>query len=320
MDAQFTASAPDARRRSGGMTGPIDVSLLICTRDRAPSLRRLLASLSDALNAAGDMAVEIVIVDNGSVDDTTALVEEWRATQVTPVRLLHEPRAGLAVARNRALAAARGAVIAMTDDDCAVDRGYFSALKAAFADHAGPVVIGGRIRRGDPADLPITIKTEDHPMTAPPRSFPGGFVMGANLAFTAGVAARTGAFDERFGAGAPFAAAEDTDYLFRAMGLGFPVRYDPRVVVDHFHGRRVTSEETDLLAGYSFGDGALYAKHLFRDPRILRFLWQDVADLSRDRRAPVTVHRGILRFYRFRLRHKLRGMAAYARAALRRTA
>ncbi len=299
------------------MTPSIDVSLLVCTRNRAPSLRRLLASLSHALRAADGVTVEIVIVDNGSVDATAALIEGWRATERAPVRLLHEPRPGLAVARNTALSAARGAIIAMTDDDCTVDRDFFRALKACFAEHGGPVVIGGRIRRGDPADLPITIKTEDHPMIAPPRSFPGGFVMGANLAFTASVAARTGAFDERFGAGALFAAAEDTDYLFRAMGLGIPVRYDPRIVVDHFHGRRETSEETDLLAGYSYGDGALYAKHLFRDPRILLFLLRDVADLTRDQWAPVKTHRDIPRFYRFRLRHKMRGMAAYARAALR---
>lgn len=299
------------------MSVPIDVSLLICTRDRAASLARLLASVSAALAGARDIAVEVIVVDNGSVDDTARYVEDWRATQDIPVRLLREPRLGLARARNRAIAAARGAILAMTDDDCTLDRGYFAALAAAFADRPSPVVIGGRIRRGDPADLPVTIKTEDHPMTAPPGDFPGGFVMGANLAFTASVAAMTGPFDERFGAGAAFAAAEDTDFLFRAMGLGIQVRYDPGFAVDHYHGRRETAEETRLLAGYSYGDGALYAKHLLRDPRILRYLWRDFADLARDRRDPVTVHRGIPRFYRFRLHHKLRGMAAYAGATLK---
>ncbi|MBB4154872.1 glycosyltransferase involved in cell wall biosynthesis [Sphingomonas jinjuensis] len=296
----------------------IDISLLVCTRNRSASLSLLLASITDALSAAPSLTIDIVIVDNGSTDDTASIVEQWRAKQATNVTLLHEPRAGLARARNRALAAAGGAIIAMTDDDCRLHRDYFTALAACFAGLREPVVIGGRILPGDPADLPITVKTEDHPMVAPARGFPGGFVMGANLAFTADVLTRVGDFDERFGAGAPFVAAEDTDFLFRALGAGIPVLYDPRFTVAHHHGRRAVTEETALLAGYGFGDGALYAKHLFRDRRVLPILLRDLASLAKDRRAPVTIHRGIRHFYRFRLRHTWRGMVAYAAARQRR--
>lgn len=292
-----------------------DISLLVCTRNRSAALAQLLASITDALHAASSVSVEVVIVDNGSGDDTVSVAERWRARQSVAVTIVDEPRPGLARARNRALAVARGAIVAMTDDDCRLQRDYFTALAACFADHREPVVIGGRILPGDPADLPITIKTEDHPMTAPSRGFPGGFVMGANLAFSSGVLARVGTFDERFGAGAPFIAAEDTDFLFRALGAGIPVLYDPRFTVAHFHGRRAVVDETALLAGYGFGDGALYAKHLFRDRRVLPILLRDLADLAKDRRDPVTIHRGIRHFYRFRLRHTWRGMVAYAAAS-----
>lgn len=153
-------------------------------------------------------------------------------------------------------------------------------------------------------------------MVASPRDFPGGFVMGANLAFSAEAIATVGSFDDRFGAGAAFVSAEDTDYLFRATRLGIPVRYDPRFVVHHHHGRRLIAEETRLLAGYSYGDGALYAKHLLRDRRVIRAIWRDLADLRRDLVDPVTTHRGIRRFYAFRLRHKAAGMTAYLRHAM----
>lgn len=155
----------------------------------------------------------------------------------------------------------------MTDDDCILHPDYFEQLIRAFAAQPAPVVIGGRILLGDPADLPVTVKLEDHPMIAPSDGFPGGFVMGANLAFTADVRDKVGLFDERFGAGAPFRAAEDTDYLFRALGHGIPVRYDPNFVVDHHHGRKPQKIVT-LLAGYGYGDGAVYAKHLLSDRRI----------------------------------------------------
>jgi len=150
-------------------------------------------------------------------------------------------------------------------------------------------------------------------MTAAPDVFPGGFVMGANMAFTADVITRIGPFDERFGAGAPFLAAEDTDFLFRALGAGIPVRYDPRPVVDHHHGRRDPKDLIRLLAGYSFGDGALYAKHLLRDRRILSAIREDLRNLKRDRTDPIRPFAEIPHFYRFRLRHKLAGFLAYLR-------
>ncbi|MCP3736150.1 glycosyltransferase [Sphingomonas sp. RP10(2022)] len=304
-------------RAAAARTVKPDVTLLVCTRDRAASLAATLASISRAIDAAPDCTVEVVLVDNGSTDDTPRLLAEWHATQPFPVHLLHEARPGLARARNRGLAKASGRIVAMTDDDCVLHPDYVAALVRAFGEVAAPAIIGGRILLGDPADLPVTVKLEDHPMVAAPGAFPGGFVMGANLAFTADVPALVGRFDERFGAGAPFVAAEDTDFLFRAQGLGIALRYDPRFVVDHHHGRRDPAEETALLAGYGFGDGALYAKHR-RDPRILRAILRDLADLRRDLTDPVTTHTGIRAFYTFRLRHKIRGMLGYWRHRARR--
>ncbi|TVV76314.1 glycosyltransferase family 2 protein [Sphingomonas solaris] len=293
-----------------------DVSLLICTRDRSVSLAATLASVARAAAGAG-IAIEVVVVDNGSGDDTANVATAWCAAQPFSARLLTETRPGLARARNAGLAVVRGRIVAMTDDDCRLHPGYFPALVRAFAGSGGPAIIGGRILPGDPADLPVTLKLEDHPMIADPGRFPGGFVMGANLAFTADVPARVGPFDEQFGAGAPFVSAEDTDFLFRATRLGIALLYDPCFVVDHHHGRRRVEEETRLLAGYGFGDGALYAKHLLRDRRVLAAIGQDLDDLKRDATDPVTTHAGIRRFYAFRLRHKARGFLSYAWRSIR---
>jgi GT2 family glycosyltransferase len=288
----------------------IAISLLICTRDRASSLDRTLASVSRAA-AETPVPVEVVVVDNGSSDDTAARLARWQERQCFPVRLVAEPLPGLARARNTGIAQARGGIIAMTDDDCVLDPGYFTLLAARFAQWPAPVVVGGRILLGDPADLPVTIKLEDHPMVAAPGSFPGGFVMGANLAFTRDVVERVGPFDTRFGAGARFAAAEDTDFLFRAMGCGIPVRYDPYVVVSHHHGRRSTTELTTLMAGYAFGDGALYAKHLLADGRIARALRKDVWDLAKDMAGGQRPFAAIRFFHAFRLRMIATGFVRY---------
>ena len=302
MDRRIAAAEP----RNGDM---IAVSLLICTRDRGVSLERTLASVSRAAEAAD--GIEVVVVDNGSSDDTPARLNAWRERQRFAVTLVDEPRPGLARARNAGLARARGRIVAMTDDDCVLDPGYFTMLSARFAAATAPVVMGGRILLGDPADLPVTIKLEDHAMVAAADRYPGGFVMGANLAFTRDVVALVGPFDERFGAGAPFLAAEDTDFLFRAMGCGIPVRYDPHFVVAHHHGRRSSEALRSLLAGYAFGDGAVYAKHLFGDPRIARALKADVGEALAELRTPRRLFPAIRLFHMFRLRHLAAGFACY---------
>ena len=84
-----------------------DISLLLCTRDRCAGLDATLASIARAVAAAPGLAVEAVIVDNGSTDATPARLAAWRVGQSFPVTLLHEPRAGLSRARNRGLAAVR---------------------------------------------------------------------------------------------------------------------------------------------------------------------------------------------------------------------
>ena len=293
----------------------IDVTLLLCTRDRAASLGNTLASISDAARRVR-AAIEVIVVDNGSSDDTPARLAAWASAQSFAVRILHEPQAGLARARNRGLAQASGAIIAMTDDDCVLHAGYFGALAAAFALYPAPAIIGGRILPGDPADLPVTIKLEDHPMLLDADAFPGGFVMGANLAFTRDVLALVGAFDDRFGAGARFVAAEDTDFLFRARAHGIPVAYDPCFVVDHHHGRRREDAVVALLAGYGYGDGALYAKHI-GDRRIVRAIGQDLHDVWTGWRSGARPFPFIRSFHLFRLRWKVRGLLAYAGSALR---
>lgn len=302
----------ERRDPSFAVSGPIDVTLLICTRDRSRSLDVTLQSVTRAIDAARGTTVEVILVDNGSGDDTPAVLTRWQAAQPFPVRLVREDRPGLARARNAGLAHRRGRIVAMTDDDCILHTDYIAALTRVFAEAPRPAVIGGRILLGDPADLPVTIKVEDHPMIADPHAFPGGFVMGANLAFDGAVLDAVGLFDERFGAGAPFLAAEDTDFLFRATRCGIPLLYDPRITVDHHHGRRRIVEETRLLAGYSFGDGALYAKHIRSDRRIVTALLADIRALALDYRGTDRPHAGIRRFHAFRLWHKARGMIRYA--------
>ena len=104
----------------------LDATVLIATYNRAALLDRTLASVRD-LRVAPDRRWDVIVVDNNSTDDTRAVVE--RQAQSFPVTLtyLFESRQGRSSALNAGIAASRGTVIAMTDDDVLVDPGWLEA-------------------------------------------------------------------------------------------------------------------------------------------------------------------------------------------------
>ncbi|MGH9885968.1 MAG: glycosyltransferase family 2 protein, partial [bacterium] len=117
------------------------LSVAICTRDRAASLRRTLASLAECARASDPW--EVLVVDNGSRDDTPAAAAAFEGT--LPVRVIHEAAPGLSNARNAAVREARGAYIVWTDDDCLPARDWLSAYAAAFRAEPDAAVFGGPI-------------------------------------------------------------------------------------------------------------------------------------------------------------------------------
>jgi GT2 family glycosyltransferase len=181
----------------------------------------------------------------------------------------------------------------------------------AFSRDAAPTIRGGRIELGDPEDLPITIKTGLEHVSLRQKSYPGGFLYGANFCLHAQVFRLVGRFDVRFGAGAHYAAGEDTDYLVRAQKFGVPIVYDPEMVVHHFHGRRSRDEARRLHAGYFFSDGALVAKHFLSSGTTRKFFFKSLAqgmlDLVRVRNPQGEMGR----WRTFRAGHLLRGLWAY---------
>lgn len=78
-------------------------------------------------------AAEIVVVDDGSTDDTGAVAEAWAAGQGAPVRVVRQPNAGVAAARNRGIREARSAWIAFLDSDDIYEP---TALETFRAGHA----------------------------------------------------------------------------------------------------------------------------------------------------------------------------------------
>lgn len=257
------------------------VSLIICTRNRAADLEGCLASVAAAARGRND--VEVIVVDNGSRDATPAVVQSWAKNTGFAVLALKEPVAGVSRAKNRALKAARGDIVAFTDDDCRLAPDYFDRLNEAHDHYAAPCLIGGRVELGGDDALPFTIKTDMEPEVLVGDTHPGGFAHGCNLSFSRSLFDRIGGFDVRLGPGAPISAAEDTDMVIRAKLAGASVVYVPDFVVFHHHGRNRNAQVKALHRSYNSGNGALYLKYAFRYPSLLRHLYWDMRNGLRER-------------------------------------
>lgn len=260
-----------------GLLGPElpSVSILICTRNRAASLSRTLDAML-RLDIAGLAAVELVVVDNGSTDDTRAVVLEAQNRAPFQVMYVLETRAGLGGARNTAINRSTHPVILATDDDCMPATDWLLTAARLFSSDLMKLV-GGRVELSNPEHLPLSIKTSlaRERLTSSMNMF--GFLHGANMAFGRPVVERIGGFDARFGAGTPLQAAEDCEFVYRAVLTGIPVTYEPDLVVSHDHGRSGDREWYRQNRAYSVGAGAMAMKHLLHGRSdVLRMTYWDV--------------------------------------------
>jgi glycosyltransferase involved in cell wall biosynthesis len=118
------------------------ISVVVCTRNRGRPLADMLQSLAD-MDQPGDAQWELVVVDNGSTDETPAVIQGF--ADRLPLRTVREEQAGLSYARNCGVREARGHYIVWTDDDVRVDRGWLAAYSKAFRAHPEAAYFGGRI-------------------------------------------------------------------------------------------------------------------------------------------------------------------------------
>ncbi|MGH2840341.1 MAG: glycosyltransferase family 2 protein, partial [Solirubrobacteraceae bacterium] len=131
------------------MSPPIDVAVVVATRDRAGRLAQLLDALERQTLASERM--EVVVVDDGSSDGTGELLAE-RADGPLPLRWVSQPQSrGPAAARNRGWRMTTAPLIAFTDDDCVPAEGWLEALLTLAAARPQAVVQGCTLP--NPAEL-----------------------------------------------------------------------------------------------------------------------------------------------------------------------
>ncbi len=245
-----------ARRQPARGTGRVpSVSVVVCTRDRAADLEKCL----EALLRLDPAPLEIVVVDNAPASSETRELVRTRFRGV--VRYVLEPRPGLDWARNRAVLETRGDIVAFTDDDVLVDRGWTGVIADTFGASSDVMAVTGLVA---PAELETEAqhlfeqyggfgrgftrrwyrRSDRAGSPRPTTHGAGAYGTGANMAFRRTLFERIGGFAHELDVGTATNGGGDLEFFFRVLREGFTLVYEPRAVVWHHHRRTID----DLLA------------------------------------------------------------------------
>ena len=118
----------------------LDISVVVPTRNRAQSLRKLLITLEKQTLSQNNY--EILVIDNGSIDETGQLCAEYK-TKFCNFQYLYNENPGLHVGRNMGYLQSKSEIIVFADDDIEVEPTWLEAISDGFKRHKDVVLIGG---------------------------------------------------------------------------------------------------------------------------------------------------------------------------------
>jgi GT2 family glycosyltransferase len=279
-------------------TGAPFASVIVPTCGRAEDLGECLRGL----RSLAYPRFEIVVVDNRPNDPSALRLLSEIARQDQRVRYVAEERPGSSVARNTGIAAARGELIAFTDDDVVVERDWLDWLTEPFLSDPRVDVVTGLVL---PAELETQAQVwfeayggfgkgfrrreydlEEHRDDRFLYPYWGGaFGSGNSMAFRKSRLAAIGGFDPALGAGSPARGGADIEAFSHVILDGGRLVYEPRSICWHKHRREEAALRRQLVA-YGAGFTAILTKWLLRDPHLVPVLLRGSAAILRGAFAP----------------------------------
>ncbi|MEE9162539.1 MAG: glycosyltransferase family A protein, partial [Candidatus Neomarinimicrobiota bacterium] len=236
------------------------VSVIICTRDRPDDLARCLPTV--LANDYPDF--EVIVVDQSTTDASQRVAESLADLRL---RYHRQNATGKSRALNAALAVAKGAVTAHTDDDCTVPPDWLRRAVEVLTEEPEAGIVFGAVAAaphdGGETFLPAFRPTRYHRLQGRFARVRAQALAGANMAVRRAVFERLSGFDECLGPGSRFRSGDDDDLAYRALRAGFVVVLDPVNTIVHWGKREYADGSArQLLRNYRYGDGASFVKHL----------------------------------------------------------
>lgn len=219
-------------------------------------------------------ADEIIIVDDGSTDRTTARLAGFGDR----IRIVRRENGGPAAARNTGVREARGEMIAFTDSDCLPERSWLADLLAGFdvADSTRLAGVGGVVRGiggGLTSEYIDLIRLLD---PEPDANGEIPYLITANACFRREALTGVGLFDEGFRR----PGGEEAELGYRLRRGGYQFKLAPTAVVYHHHRQSFDGLMRTLI---NYGAGAARIANLWPERRIERPLFLMLRQLASPR-------------------------------------
>ncbi|HEV2261378.1 MAG TPA: glycosyltransferase [Candidatus Rubrimentiphilum sp.] len=195
-------------------------TIQLCTYNRAQLLERVLDACFEQTVSGADY--EVVLVNDGSTDDTPAVIARAQRRATCPFTVVNQPNGGLAKARNAGLAAATGERIILIDDDVLPLPNFVAEHLRSQEKHPGAIVRGAAINTESFDDLPPPIWSI--------RNYSGNYFWTTNVSVPLATLRAAGGFNESF---AEY-GWEDIDVGLRLRFSGVRAVFNPRALVYHY--------------------------------------------------------------------------------------
>jgi len=271
------------------MQEDIKYSIVVATFNRSKSLAEMLTSVFNQTVARSNY--EIIIVDDGSTDDTKEVIDSFNVKQPEhKARYFFQKNSGCAKARNMGILNSRGEIIFFTDDDCVVPNNWIEKISNTFKNYPEAVGVGGWAW---PAEEILKENKfhqfyyqffiqESYPgmkdremYTINKRKTPMGNT--SNVAYKKEILMEAGLFDENI----YFTGHVDWELKLRIKNMGYPVVYIPFHVL---HKKEMTLKEF-FLKSVRQGRGRDYCRRKYKELENLPYYNPSISRIMREIRS-----------------------------------
>lgn len=216
------------------------VSIVICTYNRAPFLKRTLRSLRN-LNYKN---FEVVVVNGPSTDDTELILEKY----AEKIKIARNPYTNLSISRNMGIKISSGDIIAFIDDDAIPDKYWLDDIVSYYTDDTVGGVGGKVFGPGDDhfqfekgyvdfwGDAEVHYTGDDY---NDPKGTKFNMMLGTNCTFTKKALIDVGGFDEYYDY-----FHDESDLCLRVVQKGYKILNHPRAFIHHEYAKSHIRQNT----------------------------------------------------------------------------
>lgn len=250
------------------------LSVVIPALNSASTISLTLSSIFS--NDFPEGSYEVLVVDNGSSDETVQVAEQY------PVKVYHCPKRGIGPPRNLGIKNARGDIVCLTDSDCIVEKQWLKKIDDFFEKHPDADGVGGPVYPYPRSQSKIQKLTGE--LFVEDQRFPertkevqsgsmSGVLFGSNSAYKKEAILLSGGYSEPGGS--------NLELVWRLASLKRKLFFNPEITVNHIFPAELKSifrqqfrwgvQSTEMRRTHHVDKGAKEFIYIFYFP-VRRFL------------------------------------------------